>query len=202
MHWLEILLYLGSGAVFIAFWMKTMIPLRLVGIGSNIIFLVYGLFDGLLPVILLHGALLPLNIFRLNQAVNLRRRIRAMAHSDFDVKSLLSFMNECQYPQASMLFQRGDEAHDIYYLAEGRAHIVELDIDLEPGQLIGEIALFSPNKKRTQTVRCTKDCVFLSITNEKILQMCLENPEFGLFLVKMIVDRLLSNLEVQAAPAG
>ena len=64
-----------------------------------------------------------------------------------------------------------------------------------------EMALFSPEKKRTQTITCTEDCNFLSITDEKLLQIYMENPEFGLYLIKMIAGRLMSNLDLQAAPA-
>ena len=69
-------------------------------------------------------------------------------------------------------------------------------IDIEPGQLVGEIAMFSADKTRTQTIQCVEPCVFLRITEDKALQVFLENPEFGLYLIKMIVDRLLTNATV------
>ena len=171
MHFFEILGYLASGAVFVTFLMKTMIPLRVIGISSNILFFFYGLYDGLVPIMVLHGCLFPLNTLRLYQAMCLRRRIHAMAHSEFDVESLLPFMTERKFPKGSFLFKRGDEAQDIFYLSQGCAHVVELDIDFEPGYLVGEIAIFSPQKQRTQTVECKEDCVFLCIEEEKVLQM-------------------------------
>jgi hypothetical protein len=65
--------YVASLLVFAAFYMKSMVPLRLVAIASNLAFIVYALHGGLMPVLLLHGALLPLNILRLME----RRRFRA-----------------------------------------------------------------------------------------------------------------------------
>jgi CRP/FNR family transcriptional regulator, cyclic AMP receptor protein len=53
--------YMAAGLVFATFYMKTMIPLRLVGITSNVAFLVYAWLDALVPVLVLHSALLPLN---------------------------------------------------------------------------------------------------------------------------------------------
>jgi hypothetical protein len=41
--------------------MKTMIPLRMIGICSNCMFILYGSLDGLYPVLVLHLILLPLN---------------------------------------------------------------------------------------------------------------------------------------------
>jgi hypothetical protein len=61
--------YLASGLVFAAFCMKHIVPLRLVAVGSNIAFLIYGLALGLVPVWLLHAVLLPINCWRLWQGV-------------------------------------------------------------------------------------------------------------------------------------
>lgn len=68
--------YVASLLVFAAFYMKSMVPLRLVAIASNLAFIVYALYGELMPVLLLHGALLPLNVLRL-----LERR-RFMADTD------------------------------------------------------------------------------------------------------------------------
>ena len=65
--------YVASLLVFAAFYMKSMVPLRLVAIASNLAFIVYALHGGLMPVLLLHGALLPLNVLRLLE----RRHFRA-----------------------------------------------------------------------------------------------------------------------------
>ena len=42
-NWVELSGYLASALVFLAFYMKTMIPLRVVGILSNVAFMTYGL---------------------------------------------------------------------------------------------------------------------------------------------------------------
>lgn len=67
--------YIASLLVFAAFYMKSMVPLRLVAIASNLAFIGYALHGGLMPVLLLHGALLPLNIQRLLEV----RRFRVEA---------------------------------------------------------------------------------------------------------------------------
>ena len=90
---------MASGAVFITFWMKTLTPLRIVGIASNILFFSYGLNADLSSITLLHGCrlhgcLFPLDCWRLNQALSLKRQIHNMAHKECDVDSLLPFMME------------------------------------------------------------------------------------------------------------
>ncbi len=57
--------YAASILVFGTFYMKRMMPLRFTAIASNLAFISYAWAYGLTPILLLHGALLPLNIVRL-----------------------------------------------------------------------------------------------------------------------------------------
>jgi hypothetical protein len=57
--------YLASALVLVAFCMREMVPLRVVAVCSNIVFLIYGAALGLTPVWLLHTVLLPINCWRL-----------------------------------------------------------------------------------------------------------------------------------------
>jgi hypothetical protein len=61
--------YVASGLVLTAFYMKDMVPLRVVALASNLAFIVYGLALGLTPIWLLHAMLVPLNGCRLIEAV-------------------------------------------------------------------------------------------------------------------------------------
>ena len=202
MDWVVILGYVASGAVFVTFWMKTFVPLRLIAIIGNALYLVYGIYADLGNIVLLHGSLLPLNMLRLYQAVQLRNKIHDMAHADFDPRSLVPFMSKLKRAKGDVLFGRGDDARDIYYLVAGRVRIDDLGIEIGPGHMIGEIAMFAPDKTRTQTVHCIEDCELMRITEEKALQLYADNPEFGLYLTKMMVARLLSNNAAAEEPAA
>lgn len=57
--------YAASIAVLLTFLMRTMLPLRIVAIVSNILFLTYSYLAHIPPVFLLHVALLPVNCLRL-----------------------------------------------------------------------------------------------------------------------------------------
>jgi hypothetical protein len=57
--------YIASFLVLLTFYMKRMIPLRIVALFSNVAFLTYGIGMHLMPVALLHCALVPINIHRL-----------------------------------------------------------------------------------------------------------------------------------------
>jgi len=62
---MELLGYSASCAVLATFLMRTMTPLRLIAILSNILFLSYGYLQHIYPVFFLHVILLPVNTWRL-----------------------------------------------------------------------------------------------------------------------------------------
>lgn len=69
--------FLACGLVLVAFGMRTMAPMRLAAIGSNLCFIAYALWLDLTPVWILHSILLPLNIYRLLEWHAARRLGRA-----------------------------------------------------------------------------------------------------------------------------
>jgi CRP/FNR family transcriptional regulator, cyclic AMP receptor protein len=64
--------FVASGLVLAAFGMKDMINLRVVAICSNFAFIFYALLLSLTPVLILHVILLPLNSWRLMEALKRR----------------------------------------------------------------------------------------------------------------------------------
>src|SRR5208282_4323297 len=83
--------YLAAGLVFLTFYMKTMIPLRVIGICSNCMFIIYGSLDGLYPVLVLHLILLPLNGLRLREMLRLTQQVRRAAQGDLNMDWLKPF---------------------------------------------------------------------------------------------------------------
>jgi hypothetical protein len=64
----ELLGYAASSLVLATFWMRRMCALRAVALASNVAFIAYGWLAGIMPVLLLHALLLPLNVFRIVQS--------------------------------------------------------------------------------------------------------------------------------------
>ena len=65
MRWVDLAGYIASSLVFLTFYMRGMTALRLVALCSNVAFLVYAGALHLLPIVILHGALIPVNVCRL-----------------------------------------------------------------------------------------------------------------------------------------
>ena len=65
--WRQACGYLASALVLATFWMRQMVPLRVVAICSNVAFFSYAVLLSLPPVGILHAVLLPVNVWRLRQ---------------------------------------------------------------------------------------------------------------------------------------
>ena len=79
---LEMLGYAASLLVLATFCMRGMVSLRVLAIASNLAFIGYAALAGIHPVLLQHVMLLPMNAWRLAEAVRLRRQCLRMPASD------------------------------------------------------------------------------------------------------------------------
>jgi hypothetical protein len=197
MVWVDLIGYLAAVLMFSTFYMKKMIPLRAIGISSNIVFITYTLCSyvflqrGIWPLFILHATLLPLNIIRMRQMIKLVNAVRESSDGNFAVDYLTPFMEREYFRKGDYLFRKGEESLRMYYVQNGTLRLEELGITLEKGELIGEMGLFSSNRKRSATVVCDTDVELLSIPKSSVIQLYYQNPKFGFYLVRLVVDRLL-----------
>jgi CRP/FNR family transcriptional regulator, cyclic AMP receptor protein len=193
MNWIEAAGYLASALVLATFCMKTMIPLRGAAICSNLAFIVYGFYDQLFPVLILHGILLPLNIWRAVQMLRLIRRVEAASKADLSTDWLRPFMKEAHWKAGEVIFNRGDHADRLYMIIAGEIHLEQIDHTMRAGDLLGEIGLFSADHKRTQTARARTDLDLLWISEGELAQICYQNPGIAFYFLKLTTNRLLAN---------
>lgn len=194
MSWVEATGYLAALITIATFYMKTMIPLRMVGIASNVTWIVYGALAGVYPPLVLHVVLLPLNAVRLKQMVALVNRVRTVTQDDPSMSWLKPFMGERVARAGQVLFRKDDQAHEMLYTVAGRFRLVESGIELGPGQLVGELGLLSPDQRRTQTLECIEDGRLLAISYDQLKHLFVQNPQFGFFFLRLTTARLFANL--------
>ncbi len=197
--------YLAGLLTFIAFFMKDSLRLRQVAIASNVFYAIWAADVHLIPTLVLHVALFPVNCVRMVQILRERRLIaRALATAEISPDWLTAFMDRRRIPAGTVLFRRGDASDAMYFLAEGRLHLQELGIDLEPGALFGEIGLFAPGGKRTQSVHAETTCYVYIMRRHDALSLYRRDPSFGIYLIRLITTRLVEDLarERQLAAGG
>jgi len=197
--WIEIAGYIASILVASTFYMKTMLPLRIFAIGSNVAFMTYGYFGHLYPVLILHLFLFPLNIIRLHQIRKLIKDVRGAVEGEFSLEWLTPYMSKTSYKKGTNIFVKGDQADKMFYIHDGRIRLTDIDglvqtKLLERGSVLGEIGIFAPDRKRTATAIADEDTDVYSIDEDRIIQLYYQNPKLAFYLVKLITQRLIENL--------
>ena len=183
------LLYVASAS------MKTVIPLRIAAIASSFAFLCSGIFARSFAPILLYCLLLPLNIFRLYQMLELVKKVRAAASSDLSMDWLQPFMRRRKFRKGEVLFRNGDLADEMFLAEKGKFVVSELGIELKPGQIFGEMGLLTSGSHRTATVECVEPGQVLMMNYDQVRELYFENPEFGFYFLRLIGERLLQDLK-------
>jgi hypothetical protein len=191
--------YAASFLVLLTFSMRTMVPLRIIGICSNVIFIAYAYYMHALPIMILHAILLPLNIFRLVQIFSLLRRIEDASkhHGEPNLDWMKSIAQTKNIRAGEILFRKGDTADRMFYVTFGQFRIKEIGVDLGKGQIIGELGLLAHGRKRTQTVECIQDAEILDIAYGQVRQLYFQSPKFGFYFMQLAAHRLFENLERQ-----
>ncbi len=190
MTWVDTFGYAGALLTLATFSMKTMLHLRMAGIVANVAFISYGATGGVYPVLLLHLTLLPLNVWRLWQLQRLTRQIREASLGRLSVEWLRPYSRSRQVAAGQTLFRQGDAAGEVCFVLSGVYRAVEADVVLQPGDVIGELGLVTPDHRRTQTVVCEQAGVLLVLSYDEVRQMYFQNPRFGFFFLELVAERL------------
>jgi hypothetical protein len=186
--------FLAAGLVIATLSMRTMIPLRIVGLASNVAFVTYGALFGSLPTVILHSILFPLNIYRLYEMLKLIKQVEAASKGDMSLDWLKPFMTKRDITVGETVFRKGDHANHLYFLVSGQLHLEEINIDLAPGAVVGELGMLAPERTRTQTLVCTESGSMLVISYDRIEELYYQNPKFGFFFLRLSTARLFDNI--------
>ena len=191
--------YAAAIAVFATFCANTMVPLRAVALLSNVLFIAYGFMGSLYPILILHVALLPVNLWRLGEVLRLVRTT-APSSCGFNFAVLRSHMAERRLRRGEALFRRGEPADAMFLIDTGTLVVSELGMVRGPGEIVGELGILSRTRRRTASVFAQTDAVLQSLTAAKARELWFQHPGFALHLIQVLADRLIDDLaeETQA----
>jgi CRP/FNR family cyclic AMP-dependent transcriptional regulator len=199
-HYAEFVGVAAAGASLYAAQSKTIIPLRVAAIVANVLAMAYSLLHGTYPTFMLNAVLLPLNGWRLRAMLGLIRDIDVATKGDMNVDWLLPYTRPKHFKAGDIVMERGEYAAAAFYIVAGEVEIVEINETFGQGTLLGEIGLFTPDGRRTMTVRCKTDVQTARIDYDQFKELYFQNPQFGFRLLHLIVARLQSTREL-ARPA-
>ena len=194
--------WVSAVLVFSSFFMKTMVPLRMVAICSNVAFITYallglkyGVFGRVYPIFVLHAALLPLNVIRLRQlkgscCARCRRRTRTRRSARL---CPVHAVTETTTP-ATFLFRKGDPADRLYVIDRGHVRFPEIGKVVSAGQVFGEVGVFAVENVRTLSAVCEEDCRIATPSPATRRSSSITRiRSFGLFLIRLVAGLVVEN---------
>lgn len=189
--------FIAAGLMLASYLMKSMMPLRIVALAACVGFVIYGSLKHALPTLVLYAALIPINI---KKVLEIRRLTRAVAEARHDTpvaEWLLPHMKRRQARAGDVLWRAGDLADEMIYLAEGELRLLEHDEVRLPGALVGEIGLFTPDGRRTASIRCDTDCTLYALSGDALTQLYYQHPQLGFHVMRLVVSRLRHDAELK-----
>ena len=185
-----------AGAIFFVATLltQTMVPLRVANMIGCLFFAIFGALSGAITTFFLYLLMIPINAYRLRQMLALVKKARGATQGDMSMEWLKPFMTQRTYRKGSILMKKGDVARDMLLTVTGRFRVVEIDLEVPPGRLMGELGFLTPDNRRTATIECIEDGQVLTITYEKLLEIYFQNPQFGYYFLVLTSQRLLENL--------
>lgn len=189
----DLLGYLAAVLTVATYSMRTMIPLRISGICANCLFIAYGYLIPAYPNLVLHAVLLPLNVFRLYQMLRLVSKVKEASNSDLSMDWLKPFTRSRACHKGEIIFAKGDAADALFYPVSGRFILIEIGVEIKPGEVVGEMGMVTPENRRTQTFQCMEDGELLVLSYHQVGQLYFQNPRFGFFFLRLVTKRLLAN---------
>lgn len=176
---------------FLTYYQKTMLPLRILGILSNLCFVSWALAFDIYPVLVLHLCLLPINGYRLIQIQRMKRRAAATQdETGSPLDWLRPLAKTVRYRDGDYVFRIGDAPDRLYYLVSGNVVFDEIGKRAGPGELFGEIAFLTARQERTASARCEGPCELFSLGPEDLATLSLQHPSFNFYVMRVIAERL------------
>jgi DNA-binding CsgD family transcriptional regulator len=104
---------------------------------------------------------------------------------------LLPQMAHERHGKGHVLFRKGEPGHAMYYVQRGRVRLPEIGVTVGEGELFGELGIFAPTHARTSSASCEVATDLFKLTAEQTRLLCLENPQFAYFIIRLIANRLV-----------
>jgi hypothetical protein len=191
--------FIGAGLMVASYLMKNMLPLRLVALAANVFLVAYAVMTLSWPTVVLYVAMIPINVKKVRE---IRKLIKAIEQARTDTPLadwLLPHMSRREVKAGTTLWKKDDVATEMVYVHSGRLRLLEHDVVMDPGALVGEIGLFAPENRRTGSVVCETDCTLYALSADGMAQLYYLNPKLGFHVMRLVVARLLHDAEAARA---
>ncbi len=120
--------------------------------------------------------------------------IKNKVNSVNTVPQIMKDFDIIDYKNKDIIFRQDELSNDLFFIVSGKFAVYtnqKLSTTLTPNDIfIGEMA-FLLNGRRTATVVAVGDCKLIKVPKPTFLKLIRENPHYGIFLSKMLAQRLV-----------
>ena len=99
-----------------------------------------------------------------------------------DLRKLEAAGSPLSFGSGQVLIERGTPGTGLYVVVEGQIVVETPDegrVELGPGSVVGERALFSEDGLRQARVRALTDVVVVAVDRSEVDRLCADDPEFA-----------------------
>jgi CRP-like cAMP-binding protein len=98
-----------------------------------------------------------------------------------DLRALEAVGAEAQIAGGQVLIERGQQGSGLYVILEGTVVVETADAtrELGPGTVVGELALFSEDGRRTARVRTMTGVRVIAVDRVQVEQLCADDEAFA-----------------------
>lgn len=107
---------------------------------------------------------------------------------------LLPFAVRRAFKAGEVVFRRAEASAEMFCIGRGSVRLEEIGKDLHAGDLFGELSLFLPDHARTLTARCLTDTELYCISEDNVMQLYFDNPQFAFQIIRLVAQRMAEDL--------
>ena len=107
--------------------------------------------------------------------------------NDDDLRKLEAAGSQLMFATGQVLIERDQPGTGLYVVLEGQIVVETPDegqLELGPGSVVGERALFSEDGLRQARVRALTQCVVVAVERAEVERLCAADPEFAARLAR------------------
>jgi len=202
MDGIELLGYLAAVLLIASFFEQTMMQLRCLAIAGSLAFIACAALAEVWPMVALCSVVLSINLYRLWQAKRILREVKSASPLGLRLDFMIPGMGSVTAHRGHVLFNKGDHAKMVYYILSGSVRVADRGMVLGKGEMLGEMAMFTADGKRTDTAICATDVELAAIDESAMWRVLQDSPEFGLYLIRRLVGRSVSANAAGSANRG
>jgi DNA-binding NarL/FixJ family response regulator len=103
---------------------------------------------------------------------------------------MLAHVEHVTFREGTVIFRKGEPGQHMYYIQRGVVGLDEIDVEMGPGEIFGDIGAFAPQHLRTCTARARTDVDLFRLSGEHVRRVFFESPEFAFYVVSVIAERV------------